>query len=167
MLMHVRPLDPKDVERASMILIAAFRSFLKERFDEGSAAYFAPEELLRTACVQDRFQISRIFVAEDGDRLLGVVRVTARTSGLGMFDYVGVDPEAPPGVGSLLMTRAEAFWAEHQQRKIDTCVSAHNKRALRYYLKHDFIPEGYRRDHFREGVDEIILGRFLKKGGAQ
>jgi hypothetical protein len=34
-----------------------------------------------------------------------------------------------------------------------------------YYLKHDFIPEGYRKDHFIEGVDEIVLGRFLKKRG--
>ena len=38
----------------------------------------------------------------------------------------------------------------------------HNKKAVMYYLKHDFVPEGYCKDHFREGVDEIILGRFLK-----
>jgi len=165
--MQIRTLDAKDAERASAILIAAFRGFLGERFDEGTAAHFQPGELIRTAHVEDPFGVSQIFVAEDGARLLGVVRVTARTSGLGMFDYVGVDPDGPPGVGSLLMARAEAFWAEHKQRKIDTCVSAHNKRALRYYLKHDFIPEGYRRDHFREGVDEIILGRFLNKGGGR
>ena len=31
-----------------------------------------------------------------------------------------------------------------------------------YYIKHDFVPESYCRDHFRPEVDEIILGRFLK-----
>ncbi len=31
-----------------------------------------------------------------------------------------------------------------------------------YYLKHDFIPVGYQKDHFFAGVDEIILDRFLK-----
>lgn len=165
--MHTRDMETRDAQAASAILISAFRSFLGDRVDEGTSAHFQPAELLRTARAEDAFGVSRIFVAEEDDRLLGVVRVTARTNGLGMFDYVGVAPDAPPGVGSLLMARAEAFWAEHGQRKIDTCVSAHNKRALRYYLKHDFIPEGYRRDHFREGVDEIILGRFLKKGGAR
>jgi ribosomal protein S18 acetylase RimI-like enzyme len=165
--MHTRDFESRDAERASAILIAAFRSFLGDWVDGGASLHFHPAELLKTARVEDAFGISRIFVAEEGDRLLGVVRVTARTNGLGMFDYVGVAPDAPPGVGSLLMARAEAFWMEHDQRKIDTCVSAHNKRAIRYYLKHDFIPEGYRRDHFHDGVDEIILGRFLKKGGAR
>lgn len=165
--MQTRDFEARDAEGASAILIAAFRSFLGDRVEDGTAAHFQPAELLRTARVEDAFSVSRIFVAEEGGRLLGVVRVTAQTNGLGRFDYVGAAPDAQPGVGSLLMARAEAFWKEHDQRKIDTCVSAHNKRALRYYLKHDFIPEGYRRDHFREGVDEIILGRFLKKGGSR
>ena len=161
--MLVRPFETKDALRASEILVAAFRSYLKDRFDDGLAAHFAPDELVRTAHVEDQFGVSRIFVAEDDGRLVGVVRVTARTNGLGMFDYVGVDPDCHArGIGAMLMARAEAFWAEHKQRKIDTCVSAFNKKALMYYLKHDFIPEGYRRDHFIQGVDEIILGRFLQ-----
>ena len=163
-MIAVRPFEAKDATRASAVLLAAFRSFLRDRFDEGLAAHFRPDVLLKEAQVEDQFMVSRMFVAEQDGAILGVVKVTARTNGLGMFDYVGVDPDAHGhGVGALLMARAEEFWAEHRQRKIDTCVSAHNKKALLYYLKHDFIPEGYRRDHFRQGVDEIILGRFLKK----
>ena len=76
---------------------------------------------------------------------------------------VRVAPECHArGIGSLLMARAEAFWTEHKQREIHTCVSAHNQKALMYHLKHDFIPEGRCRDHFLDGVDEIMLGRFLK-----
>jgi ribosomal protein S18 acetylase RimI-like enzyme len=162
-MVTVRPFVKEDAQRASEVLIAAFKSFLEDRFDEGCAAHFHPEVLVQGAHVEDPFMVSRIFVAEEDGDVLGVVKVTARTNGLGMFDYAGVDPNSHArGIGSLLMAKAEEFWAEHQQRKIDTCVSAHNKKAIMYYLKHDFIPEGYRKNHFLEGVDEIILGRFLK-----
>ncbi len=163
-MVTVRPFKKKDAERVSEVLIAAFKSFLKDLFDEKSAAHFHPDVLTKEAHVEDLFQVSRIFVAEENDTVVGVVKVTARPGGLGTFDYVGVDPDSHAhGIGSCLMARAVAFWTEHKQRKIDTCVSAHNKKAIMYYLKNDFIPEGYRRDHFRKGVDEIILGRFLKE----
>lgn len=162
-MVNVRPFETKDAQRVSDILVAAFKSFLKDRFNENDTAHSRPAELIKGAHVKDQFMESRTFVAEEDGKVLGVVKVTARTNGLGMFDVVGVDPNCHAhGIGALLMARAEAFWAEHKQRKIDTCVSAHNKKAIMYYLKHDFIPEGYRKDHFREGVDEIILGRFLK-----
>ena len=160
----VRPFAAKDAPRASVILIAAFRSFLHERFDDNLAAHFSPEQLLKTARGQDTHTVSDTFVAEDAGNVVGIVKVSASANGLGTFEVVGVDPECHArGIGSLLMAQAEAFWAEHKQRKIHTCVSAHNKKALMYYLKHDFIPEGYCRDHFLEGVDEIMLGRFLKR----
>jgi ribosomal protein S18 acetylase RimI-like enzyme len=161
---HVRPFESRDASRASEILVAAFRGFLRDRFDDNLAAHFAPELLTQNTHVVGRFSESRLFVAEDGDRVVGVVSVSAGSNGLGTFNYVGVDPDCQSqGIGSLLMARAVEFWTEHRQRKIDTCVSAHNKKALMYYLKHDFVPEGYRRDHFIPGVDEIILGRFMKK----
>ena len=76
---------------------------------------------------------------------------------------VGVAPDYfGKGVGAILMQAAEGFWTKKKQRKISTCVSAINQRALIYYIKHGFIPEGYCRDHFRRGVDEIVLGRFLR-----
>ena len=122
------------------------------------------KNLKKNANTRDSFHKSKILIAEENGKIIGVVKVGAGTNGLGSFDYVGVDPECHAhGVGSFLMNKAEEFWAERNQRKIGTCVSAHNKKAVTYYLKHDFIPEGYRKDHFFEGVDEIILGRFLKK----
>ena len=163
-MLTVRDFRAEDADRASEILVAAFRSFLGDRVDGNLMAHFSQEELVRTANVKDGFHESRIFVAEEDGKVLGVVKVGAGTNGLGSFDYVGVDPESHAhGIGASLMKKAEEFWAEHNQRKISTCVSAHNKKAIMYYLKHDFIPEGYRKDHFYEGVDEIILGRFLKR----
>jgi ribosomal protein S18 acetylase RimI-like enzyme len=144
-------------------MIAAFRGFLGEKLDDDLLAHFAPEEIAKGAHSVSRFAESQTFVAEESGRICGVVSVTARSNGLGTFSSIGVDPDCQSrGIGSLLMARAEQFWRERRQRKIDTCVSAHNKKALMYYLKHDFVPEGYRRDHFLVGVDEIILGRFLK-----
>ena len=163
-MVTVRHFEQKDAQRVSEILIAAFKSFLGDRFDEISADRFSPEEMIRTAHAEDNFSVSDIFVAEEEGRILGAAKATAGTNGLGGFDFGGVDPEYHShGIGSALMAKAEEFWAKHQQRKIHTCVSAHNKKAIMYYLKHGFVSEGYCRDHFREGVDEIVLGRFLKK----
>ena len=162
--LYVRPLEDGDAEKASMILIAAFKGFLKDKFDDSLTVHFSPDVLKEEARSKDKhgFSESRIFTAVNNGEVVGVVKVTAGKSGLGVFDYVGVDPESPArGIGSLLMRKAEDFWKERNQRKIHTCVSAHNKKALLYYIKNDFRPKGYCKDHFHEGVDEIMLGRFL------
>jgi ribosomal protein S18 acetylase RimI-like enzyme len=160
----VREFAPEDAADVSRIMIAAFRSFLNERFDEMRELHYAPELVAANSKAKDPFRELISFVALDGERIVGYVKVSASTGGLGNLSTIGVDPECfAKGVGAALMKAAEKFWYDHGQRKIATCVSAHNKRALMYYLKHDFVPEGYQRDHFMEGVDEIILGRFLKK----
>lgn len=163
--LKVRPFRNDDAEKASEILCNAFKSFLADKFDDILAKHFTPEVLMEDALLKDKFKFneSRTFVAEDDGTIVGVVKVTAGVNGLGVFDYVGVDPKCHAhGIGSLLMRKAEEFWKEHKQRKINTCVTAHNKKALLYYIKNNFIPEGYCKDHFHEGVDEIILGRFLQ-----
>ena len=161
---HIRPLEKADIVQVSDVLVAAFKSFLGGKYDELLPGHFSPEILAETLTLKDKFGFteSGFFVAEYENRIIGAIKVTAGRNGLGVLDYVGVDPAANVcGVGALLMKKAEAFWKKHKQRKITTCVSAHNKKALLYYIKNDFIPEGYCRDHFHEGLDEVILGRFL------
>lgn len=162
--LHVRPFKKDDAKKASEVLTIAFKGFLGDKFDDILAKHFSPDVLIEEAEVKDKFNFneSKIFVAENNGTVIGVVKVTAGANGLGVLDYVGVDPECHAhGVGSLLMRKAEEFWKEHNQRKIGTCVAAHNKKALLYYIKNNFVPEGYCKNHFHEGVDEIILGRFL------
>jgi len=162
----VRLFKNDDAMKVSEILASAFKSFLGDKYDEILDRHFSPDVLMEEAEVKDKFNFSesKIFVAEGDGKVIGVVKVTAGANGLGAFDYVGVDPECHEhGVGSLLMRKAEEFWKEHNQRKIVTCVAAHNKKALLYYIKNNFVPEGYCKDHFYKGVDEIFLGRFLGK----
>ena len=163
-MLTVRRFRESDAERASAVICGAFKSFLGDRFIPEQSSY-TPQNLLCLASVpKNNFGESAVFVAEEDGNIVGVVGVSASARGLGSFNFVGVDPGSfSKGIGNLLMETAENFWKEKNQRKVSTCVSAHNKKALIYYLKHDFIPEGYQKDHFFEGVDEIILGRFLKK----
>ena len=162
-MLNTRQFEDQDAGRVSKILSAAFKSFLLDNFDDLSKAHFEPEEIsARVTKAPGRFGETIAFVAEDDGKVIGYIEVTAGKNGLGMLDIIGVDPECfSKGVGKALMAQAEKFWAKHNQRKIATCVSAHNTKALIYYIKNGFIPEGYQKNHFHEGVDEIMLGRFL------
>jgi len=161
---YVRLFKKDDAGKVSAILVSAFKSFLGEKFDDVLAKHFSAETLVDVGASKDYFHETKIFVATCDEGLVGAINVTAGINGLGALNYVGVDPEChAKGVGALLMRRAEEFWKERRQRKIHTCVTAHNKKALLYYIKNDFVPEGYCRDHFYVGVDEIMLGRFLGK----
>lgn len=154
----------RDAQQASRILREAFRSFLAERFTKEHQARFAPSLLAESSSVRSKFSETASFVAVDGQQVVGYIKVTSDRNGLGTLQIVGVAPEYfGSGVGALLMKVAERFWIKKKQRKISTCVSAFNRRALIYYIKHGFVPEGYCKDHFIDGVDEIILGRFLQK----
>jgi ribosomal protein S18 acetylase RimI-like enzyme len=160
--MRVRKFQKGDAKEVSQIMRAAFRSFLAERFTKDHENRFAPSVLARRSLGKSRFCETVSFVAVAGQHVVGYIKVTSDRNGLGRLEVIGVDCEYfGKGVGSLLMKAAERFWIRKKQRKISTCVSAGNERALIYYIKHGFVPEGYCRDHFASGVDEIILGRFL------
>ncbi len=160
--MKIRKFKPKDSKGVSKIMIAAFKSFLKDKFDKGNLKSFSPVILKRISNTKSYDGEVVSYVAEEKGKILGYIRGSAHMNGLGSLEVVGVDTSSfHKGVGAKLMKALEKFWKSKKQRKISTCVSAHNKRALIYYLKNGFIPEGYRKDHFKVGVDEIILGRFL------
>lgn len=160
-MIEVRKFRDADAEEVALIMFNAFKSFLGDRIKEED---FNAEDYRKTSNVKSARSETVSFVAVDGERVAGYLKVVAGTNGLGSLEVIGVDPEYfSKGVGSILFAEADKFWKERNMRKISTCVSAHNKKALMYYIKNGFIPEGYRRDHFFEGVDEIILGRFMKK----
>jgi ribosomal protein S18 acetylase RimI-like enzyme len=162
--MQVRKFTAEDADAASAVMKAAFRSFLGDKWTETDDRYFAPEVIRQRAHRKDELSETVSYVAVEEGEIVGYIKGTASENGLGTLEVVGIRPSHfGKGVGTALMKALEEFWDAKGLRKVSTCVSAHNKAALLYYIKHGFIPEGYCRDHFREGVDEIMLGRFLKK----
>ncbi len=160
--MNTRKFKNYDASAVSKIMNAAFSSFLKEKFNESDRKHFSPGFLKKTSNSMVYGLETVSYVAEEKGRIAGYIKGTASANGLGSLEVVGISPEFfGRGIGTLLMKELEKFWKRKKQRKVHTCVSAHNKRALLYYIRNGFIPVGYRKDHFRQGVDEIILDRFL------
>jgi len=143
-------------------MIQAFRSFLGDKMDRATERCFLPETLRRISHTRDHDRQVISYVAEDNGKVAGYIRGSTSLCGLGTLDVVGIDPNClHHGVGTLLMKTLGKFWERKKMRKASTCVSAHNTRALIYYIKNGFIPEGVLRDHYIKGVDEVILGRIL------
>jgi ribosomal protein S18 acetylase RimI-like enzyme len=160
--MKTRPFKPTDAAAVSRVMKSAFKAFLGAKWDRLDEKHFSPKVLLAQSKARSAFGETASFVAIEGKVILGYVRVTAGAGGLGSLEVVGVDPSAfRKGVGQSLMQAGEAFWRKKKQRKVHTCVSAHNTRALAYYISNGFVPVGYRKDHFKVGVDEVILDRFF------
>jgi ribosomal protein S18 acetylase RimI-like enzyme len=158
----VRQFRPADAEEASAVMIAAFSSFLPPRNRKLVLDGFAPETLRGSSTAGKRDAATATYVAVDAGRVVGYISGGASRYGVGTLGVIGVDPGCfRRGVGSLLMRRMVAFWRSRGMRKVSTCVSAHNSRALVFYLKHGFTPVGYQRDHFLVGMDEVLLDRFL------
>jgi RimJ/RimL family protein N-acetyltransferase len=108
----------------------------------------------------------RLFVACDGERVignLGVHPVMSGVLGLGM----SIVPEhRGQGVGTQLMAAAIA-WARSQEsvHKLELEVWPHNAAAQALYRKLGFVVEGRRRRHYRrrngELWDAIVMGLVL------
>jgi len=160
--MKIRKFRSSDSREISRIMIQAFRSFLGDKMDRFTERAFLPGTLRRVSHAGDSERQVVSYVAEENGKVAGYIRGSASLCGLGTLEVVGIDPAClHHGVGTLLMKALEKFWAQKKMRKAFTCVSAHNTRALIYYIRNGFIPEGILRDHFIEGVDEITLGKML------
>jgi len=160
--MKIRKFRSSDSKEVSRIMIQAFRSFLGDNMTVAAESSFLPETLRRISHMRDHNRQVVSYVAEENGKVAGYIRGSASLCGLGTLEVVGIDPAClHRGVGTLLMKALEKFWTQKKMRKASTCVSAHNTRAMIYYIRNGFIPEGFLRDHFIEGVDEIMLGKRL------
>lgn len=160
MNINVRLFKDDDAETLSRIQFDSFKTFLGDRVTE----MVAPETWRDTAAVKNDKCENAIFVAEQDNLVVGFLSAGADLRhGLGVLNVVGVDPQChAKGIGSALFAAAENFWIERKMRKVWTCVSSINTKAQIYYLKQGFRPEGLWRDHFHQGIDEILLAKFYK-----
>ena len=154
---RIRRFGPDDAAGVSTVMPEAFRSFLGEKGGERILAALSDADRYR-----GKSPTAASYVAEAGGEIVGYVSGSVNVWGFGTLSLIGVKPSHfHRGVGTRLMEKMVTFWRRKKMRKVTTCVSAHNGRALVFYLKNGFVPVGYQRDHFIEGVDEVILDRFL------
>ena len=65
------------------------------------------------------------------------------------------------GFGTRLITEMEDYAREKGFRKLYVEPRVGNLIALHFYLANGFVPEGTRKDWYRDGEDSIILGKHL------
>lgn len=164
--MKIRKFKSKDAEVVSKIMIEAFRSFLKNKINSKdkrnrwSLKSFSPERFKKNSNRKEGDSEIVSYVVEKNGQIVGYISGSASIYGTGTLAVVGVRPNCfHKGIGTILMKELEKFWQKKKIWKVSTCVSAHNTRALIYYLKNGFIPVGYRNDYFIAGVDKILLER--------
>ena len=164
MAVVVRKFEDRDARRVSDILHESFKSVFKERWlDEWRGD---GEHWKKDAHVETPDQIVTSFVAEDDGMVVGFLHVSANIRyGLGVLESIGVDPGCfSRGVGKALAAEAEKWWKQLSIRKVYTCTSHINSRALAFYKSLGFVEEGVLKSHFFDGIDEIQLAKFYNYG---
>jgi len=161
-VIRIRQFRPDDAEDSSVVMLNAFKSFLGGKASQLILSNLSPEKLRNASTYRKKNPTIVSYVAEDSGKIVGYVSGSINACGFGTLSVIGVAPSHfHLGVGTKLIKKMVSFWRKTEMRKACTCVSAHNGRALVFYLKNGFVPVGYRRDHFIEGIDEILLDRFL------
>ena len=160
MAVTVRKFEEKDAPRVAEIMYESFKTVFKERWEsekKDNGDYWKANAN-KTALPQ----IMIGFVAEDEGTVVGFLHVEANLKrGLGILHSIGVDPACfAKGAGKAMVAEAERFWQEHRMRKIYTCTSHINQRALAFYKSLGFEEEGVLKSHFFDGIDEIQLAKF-------
>jgi ribosomal protein S18 acetylase RimI-like enzyme len=109
-----------------------------------------------------------VFVADDGERLVGYVeaeRGAFRRNRHSAHVVVGVSREAAGrGLGRRLLERVEQWAHEASVTRLELTVMEHNERALGLYRRQGYEVEGRRRNSLRVGgsyVDEFALAKLL------
>ena len=158
----VRKFEERDAERAAEIMYESFKTVFKERW--GKEEKGNGESLKRCVHTETPTSISTAFVAEQEGKVIGFLHIDANIQrGLGILHSIGVDPNVfAKGVGKAMVAEAEKLWKQHRMRKVYTCTSHINQRALAFYKSLGFEEEGLLKSHFFDGIDEIQLGKFYK-----
>lgn len=159
----VRRFEDRDADRAAEIMFDSFKTVFKEQWGEENRG--TGDHWRKIAHEETPSSITTTFVAEQDDgKVIGVLHVTANLRWkLGTLHSIGVDPATfAKGVGRAMFVEAEKLWMKHKMRKVYTCTSHINQRALAFYKRQGFQEEGLLKSHFFDGIDEIQLGKFYK-----
>ena len=165
MAFTIRRFEDRDAARVAEIMYDSFKTVFGKMWEtetKGDGSYWKEHARIERP---DYIATSFVAVQDDG-KVIGFLHVDANLKrGLGILHSIGVDPAAfARGVGTALVTEAEKFWRSRRMRKIYTCTSHINQRALAFYKHMGFHEEGLLKSHFFDGIDEIQLAKFYKYG---
>ncbi len=118
-----------------------------------------------------RYPDAAVFVAEDGERLVGRLSLSRdphpasrHVADLGLMVAAS---HRRQGVGTALLDVAVGWARESGVRKLELHVFPWNEPALALYGSFGFEREGYRKRHYERGdelVDAILMAYFLEDG---
>jgi len=116
-----------------------------------------------------RYPDAAVFVAEDGDRIVGRLSLSRdphpasrHVADLGLMVAAS---HRRQGVGTALLRQAVAWSRESRIRKLELHVFPWNEPALGLYESFGFVREGYRKRHYERGselVDAILMAYFVE-----
>jgi len=116
-----------------------------------------------------RYPDAAVFVAEDGDRIVGRLSLSRdphpasrHVADLGLMVAA---THRRQGVGTALLRQAVAWSRESRIRKLELHVFPWNEPALGLYESFGFVREGYRKCHYERGgelVDAILMAYFVQ-----
>lgn len=165
----IRDLREEDAVAISLVLREGFSWWYDFQRKQGKDAQWmydaqSPEHVREDAIRKD--ENSKSLVAEVNGKVIGYISASFNPGPrLGVIGIVSVDPEHHGrGIGTELMRAAIGFLKSKGARKVWTTVSTINTKAIIYYIRNGFMPEGVLKDHFADGIDEIFMGMFLGQG---
>lgn len=101
------------------------------------------------------------FVADDSGTIVGFIEGNTHHWGVNHLTFIGVDSHhRRHGIGSQLFQRYLDEVAQRGVHKIRLSTLPTLHAAIRLYVKHGFIPEGYLRQE-AHGMDVIIYSKFF------
>lgn len=107
----------------------------------------------------------RIFVIEDNGKIMGFVMLEfagTEWNQTARIGWIAVIPtHQRKRFGSELLRKAEEYAKEKGIRKIYLDTEVTNVRALCFYVKNGYVPEGLMKDYYKDGLDGILLGKHL------
>lgn len=101
-----------------------------------------------------------VFVAFDGEKMVGFVAVESLTFGVAYLGWVGVMTEyRKNGLGTELFREIEKWCMEHNIHKIE--LETQVKKLLPFFKKQGYVLEGIRKNSWQH-LDNYLFGKILR-----
>ena len=165
--MRIREAIPDDAES----VVALFQLLYSETafllYEPGESVPRVEDYAQRIREVADT-QTGAMFVAEDNNRLIGVIIGTcgnAKRRRHALFLVMGVlQAHWNQGVGRSLLRAIEAWATTRGLHRLELTVQSTNDRAIMLYENMGFVREGTKRDSIKIGaeyVDEFLMSKLI------